>query len=138
MSIAWKEMYEDAIEARRDDHARIRELEAQVESLQNKWASRPLSSEDQARRIEELEAHAEDVEKSSLQAKARIRELEQELTNANTDWHESETARVHAERLLRELIDIEGPQPGHVEWYRRVRALLGMTETETKGDVGGN
>jgi hypothetical protein len=36
--------------------ARIRELEAQVESLQNKWASRPLSSEDQARRIEELEA----------------------------------------------------------------------------------
>lgn len=36
--------------------ARIAEMEAQVESLQNKWASRPLSSEDAAMRIAELEA----------------------------------------------------------------------------------
>jgi hypothetical protein len=28
------------------------------------------------------------------------------------------------EALLRELIDIEGPQPGHVEWYREVKAAL--------------
>jgi hypothetical protein len=35
---------------------RIAVLEAQVESLQNRWASRPLSSEDQARRIDALEA----------------------------------------------------------------------------------
>jgi hypothetical protein len=43
--------------------ARLRELEAQVESLQNKWATRPLSSEDQARRIEELEAALREMHK---------------------------------------------------------------------------
>ena len=26
--------------------------------------------------------------------------------------------------LLRELTDIEGPQPGHVDWYRKVQAVL--------------
>ena len=31
--------------------------------------------------------------------------------------------------LLEELIDIEGPQPGHVEWYRKVRAAI----TEARG-----
>src|SRR5580698_5599684 len=40
---------------------RIRELEAQVESLQNKWASRPLSSEDQARYIHELEVALDEI-----------------------------------------------------------------------------
>lgn len=38
--------------------ARIAELEALRESLQNRWASRPLSSEDAERRIAELEALA--------------------------------------------------------------------------------
>jgi hypothetical protein len=42
-------------------HVRIADLEAQVESLQNKWATRPLSSEDQARRIEELEAALREI-----------------------------------------------------------------------------
>lgn len=28
------------------------------------------------------------------------------------------------EALLTELIDIEGPQPGHIEWYRKVLAAL--------------
>ena len=37
------------------------------------------------------------------------------------------------EAALRELIDIEGPQPGHVMWARKVAALLGTTlETEFK------
>lgn len=36
-------------------------LEAQVESLQNKWASRPLSSEDQAAYIAKLEAALKDI-----------------------------------------------------------------------------
>jgi hypothetical protein len=26
--------------------------------------------------------------------------------------------------LLAELINIEGPQPGHVAWYQKVRAAL--------------
>lgn len=28
-------------------------------------------------------------------------------------------------RLLKELIDIEGPQPGHVEWMRKVQTVIG-------------
>lgn len=33
-----------------------------------------------------------------------------------------------AEGLLRELTDIEGPQPGHVMWARKVWAFLGIPE----------
>jgi hypothetical protein len=34
-------------------------------------------------------------------------------------------ARVHElEALLHELIDIEGPQPGHINWYRKVQGAL--------------
>jgi hypothetical protein len=37
------------------------------------------------------------------------------------------------EALLRELIDIEGPQPGHVMWARKVAETLGTTlETSSK------
>lgn len=43
------------------EQQRIRDLEAQVESLQNKWASRPLSSEDQAAYIAKLEAALKDI-----------------------------------------------------------------------------
>lgn len=32
-----------------------------------------------------------------------------------------------AEQLLRELTDIEGPQPGHVMWARKVWAFLGVS-----------
>lgn len=44
---------------------------------------------------------------------------------------------VRAERdalraLLLELIDIEGPQPGHVMWFRKVQAALGIRTDETK------
>lgn len=31
--------------------------------------------------------------------------------------------------LLTELIDIEGPQPGHVMWFRKVRAALDKAGT---------
>ena len=31
------------------------------------------------------------------------------------------------EALLTELIDIEGPQPGHVMWAKKVAAALGAT-----------
>lgn len=30
--------------------------------------------------------------------------------------------------LLKELIDIEGPQPGHVEWARKVYAAIAKAE----------
>lgn len=40
--------------------ARIAELEALTESLQNRWASRPLSNEDAEKRIAELERWIED------------------------------------------------------------------------------
>lgn len=53
------------IEANREmldeKNARIAELQAQVESLQNRWATRPLSSEDQGRRIVELEAALREI-----------------------------------------------------------------------------
>jgi hypothetical protein len=32
--------------------------------------------------------------------------------------------------LLAELIDIEGPQPGHVMWYRKVQAALAKARGE--------
>lgn len=34
--------------------------------------------------------------------------------------------------FLRELIDIEGPQPGHVMWYRKVKAVLDRVDGEEK------
>ena len=41
------------------------------------------------------------------------------------------------EALLRELIDIEGPQPGHVMWYRKVCESLGIqSENASKDDHG--
>lgn len=30
--------------------------------------------------------------------------------------------------LLKELIDIEGPQPGHIEWARKVQAVIAEAE----------
>lgn len=30
--------------------------------------------------------------------------------------------------LLKELIDIEGPQPGHIEWARKVQAAIAKAE----------
>ena len=30
--------------------------------------------------------------------------------------------------LLKELVDIEGPQPGHVEWFGRVQAAIAKAE----------
>ena len=42
-------------------NTRIRDLESHVESLQDRWASRPLSSEDQAVRIAALEASVADA-----------------------------------------------------------------------------
>jgi hypothetical protein len=33
--------------------------------------------------------------------------------------------------LLRELIDIEGPQPGTGGWAAKVRAVLAKTESQT-------
>ena len=37
--------------------------------------------------------------------------------------------------LLMELIDIESPQPGHVMWFRKVQAALGVTADETEGGI---
>jgi hypothetical protein len=58
-------------------------------------------------------------------------ELERQLREANWAtgaWRsiaQQNDARVGVlEALLCELIDIEGPQPGHIEWYRRVQAAL--------------
>jgi len=57
--------------------------------------------------------------------------------NACTWGHEADILflleQVDALRaLLTELIDIEGPQPGHVMWFRKVQAALGMQQVETK------
>jgi hypothetical protein len=38
--------------------------------------------------------------------------------------------------LLTELIDIEGPQPGHVEWFRRVQAAI--ANSSAQGTAKGN
>ena len=50
-----------------DDKA---ELEALCESLQNRWASRPLSSEDAEKRIAELEKALQALQSISSDAKA--------------------------------------------------------------------
>lgn len=38
----------------------------------------------------------------------------------------SEDRSAQLEGLLRELIDIEGPQPGNVAWFHKVQAALGI------------
>lgn len=45
-----------SVEAHDEATQEVIALRAQVESLQDKWASRPLSSEDQARLIKDLES----------------------------------------------------------------------------------
>lgn len=42
--------------------------------------------------------------------------------------HRISEAHDRAVELLRELVDIEGPQPGHVMWARKVWAFLGIPE----------
>jgi len=59
--------------------------------------------------------------------------------NACTWGHEADIMflleQVDALRaLLTELIDIEGPQPGHVMWFRKVQAALGVQQVETPCD----
>lgn len=46
---------------------------------------------------------------------------------ANTKRYTSNMARCYIEaiQLLMELTDIEGPQPGHVEWAQKVQAVVG-------------
>ena len=54
------------------------------------------------------------------------------LHGANKHCHEAMEKMagriVDLEGLLRELIDIEGPQPGHVMWFRKVQEALGMAQ----------
>lgn len=57
--------------------------------------------------------------------------LHGEHASAVRDWRDIRINELEA--LLRELIDIEGPQPGHVTWARNVADALGTT-LETKGD----
>lgn len=39
--------------------------------------------------------------------------------------------------LLRELIDIEGPQPGTADWARKVQAALARVDGESSKSAGG-
>lgn len=38
--------------------------------------------------------------------------------------------------LLKELVDIDGPQPGHAEWARKVNAAIAKAEGKDHGPQG--
>lgn len=55
-----------------------------------------------------------------------IEGLQLRYTLACNGRREAEARNKQLEALLRELLDIEGPQPGHVMWYRKVCDALGI------------
>ncbi len=55
--------------------------------------------------------------------------------NVHACWIDEGIERIRKlESLLRELTDIEGPQPGHVMWYRKVQEAL-RSAPETSAEV---
>lgn len=94
--------------------------DAHIESLQNKWASRPLSSEDEGRYIEKLEAAARAVVQASFD------------THDHTQWFEPLVK-------LAEALDMtpsETPEAMHARIVTETADAI-ASQMETKGEHGG-
>lgn len=68
---------------------------------------------------------------------AELAAAQEELRRCQQDAIALQDRLAEAEALLRELTDIEGPQPGHVMWARKVWAFLGLPDNETEGERNG-
>lgn len=112
-----------------DDEAQSRIVELERKTAHLLLLAKEIASADPSTRIFDLQ-HKPSDEWIGIYAAAVSGEW---LARAALDWRvdlraqERDAARADRDRLLallEELVAIEGPQPGHVEWYGRVKAAI--------------